>query len=334
MRSQAPGKIIISGEHSVVYGQPALVMAVDRYATATISPQASKLVSFDLLDFHLTSSFTLRALHELKDRLVKNYHMFLQGELSIREVLSKPFDLFHFLVITFLDGLHLTLERGVHIKLESNIPIGCGMGSSAATILSVLRGITEFFALDFIPDTFYQYGLEAEKLQHGRPSGVDPYISLHGGFVRFQNKEAEKKELPSLPMYLINTGLPESTTGECVSFVASHFNKNPIWLEFNTVTENIEKALSENDLLKVQHYIKQNNKLLKQIGVVPNKVQSFIADIENWGAAAKTSGAGAVTGNRGGIVLVFSEQSPHHICEKYGYELIPIKGESIGARIL
>ena len=334
MKAIAPGKIILSGEHSVVYGKPALVMAVNRYASASVFPQQNKQISFDLLDFDTTSSLTIQALRELKHRLFKNYHMFLNGQLGIREVLKKPFELFEFLFITLLDGLQLKMDQGVKIKLSSNIPIGCGMGSSAATILSVLKGVGEYFNLDLNPQKYYDFGLEAEKLQHGFSSGVDPYVSLHGGFVRFQQQKAKKLPMPDMPLYLVNTGIPVSTTGECVSSVANGFQSNKIWDDFENITNAIQIALLQNELKELQRLVKENHLLLTNIGVVPQRINNFIDDIEKWGGAAKIAGAGAVTGENGGIVTVFSEEGPKDICDKYGFSIIPVKGEPLGARIV
>ena len=334
MKAIAPGKIIISGEHAVVYGKPALVMAVDRYAEATVVPRPDHKVSVDLLDFNQSSSLTINALRELKHRLIKNYHLFLNGELGVRDILKKPFELFEFLVITLLDGLQLKMDRGVKIELKSDIPIGCGMGSSAATILSVLRAMSEFLKLELVPEKYYDFGLEAEKLQHGHSSGVDPYISLHGGFIRFQRKEAEKLELPELPIFLVNTGVPETTTGECVAHVASRFKDSPIWNDFEVVTNEIQDALLAQDFSELQRLVKENNRLLQAIGVVPQNISEFIRDIEHWGGAAKIAGAGAVSGDRGGIVTVFAEQAPHEVCSRYGYEILPVKGEPYGARVV
>lgn len=335
MKAIAPGKLILSGEHAVVYGKPALAMAVDRSAQAVITAEAaSDLVSIDLQDYREAESFTLRALRELKNRVMKNYRLFLEGHLSIREVLHKPIELFQFAFITILDGLHLKVADGLKIQLHSNIPIGCGMGSSAATVLSVLRAIGHYFRVEFRPEWYQAYSLEAENLQHGHASGVDTYISLHGGCARFQEGKAEKLPLPHLPMHLVNTGVPETTTGECVANVKDRFGESRIWDEFEAVTNELQKVLSGRDLELIQNVIRENHKLLSEIGVVPSRVQSFIAEVEKQGAAAKVCGAGAVGGDKGGIVLVCSEEAPVELVNQYGYSIMSVRGEPLGARIV
>lgn len=334
MKAIAPGKIILSGEHAVVYGKPALVMAVNRFAEATITGNSEARVNFQLVDFDSSSSITLQALRELRLRLKRNYDMFLNGELGIRDVLKKPFHLFEFLFITFLDSLQLKLDRGIDIQLHSNIPLGSGMGSSAATILSVLRALAGYYSLDFHPDKYFDFGLEAEKLQHGRPSGVDPYIALHGGFVRFQNKQAQPLQVPDLPFYIVNTGVPESTTGECVAHVAQQFESSKIWQDFEAVTDEIQKALVKSDLAEARRWVKENNVLLTTIGVVPPYIQEFIHDLERNGAAAKVAGAGSIRGKSAGMVTVFAEAPPQSVIDNYGFDLMPTTGEPIGARIV
>ncbi|MFH0878883.1 MAG: mevalonate kinase, partial [Lentisphaerota bacterium] len=325
---------IISGEHAVVFGKPALVTAINRNAQAIITPGDADLISFDLPDIQQNGSFTIRALRELTTRVAKNYHMFLNGDLTIREVLLKPIDLFEFAFITVLDGLHLKVANGLNIQMHSNIPIGCGMGSSAASILSVLRAVGHYFRVDFRPDWYYKYSLEAENLQHGHASGVDSYISLHGGCVRFQNGQAVKLPLPRISMYIVNTGVPETSTGECVVQVGRNFGKSNIWDHFEAVTREMEKALMANDLKSVQRCIHENSRLLTEIGVVPQRVQQFISDVEQWGGAAKVCGAGAVAGDKAGVVLVAAETPPVELCTKYGYEIMTVRGEPLGARIV
>lgn len=334
MRAIAPGKLILSGEHAVIYGRPALAMAIDRCAQSVITVGAPDLVSFNLLDLKESDSFTLRALNEMKTRLLKNYQLFLSGELGIRDVLHKPIELFEFAFITLLDGLHLKFGDGLNIQTQSNIPIGCGMGSSAATILSLLRGIGHYFRVEFRPDWFLKYSMEAEKLQHGFPSGVDSYISLHGGCALFRNGEATSVPLPRLRMYLVNTGTPAATTGECVVAVKSQFEHDPIWNDFEAVTVGLEQAVRGHQRDDIQQLVRENNRLLQRIGVVPAKVQQFVRDVEETGGSAKVCGAGAVYGDNGGMVLVLSDKAPAELCQRYGYELMTVRGDPLGARIV
>jgi mevalonate kinase len=335
MKAIAPGKLILSGEHAVVYDKPAIAMAIDRSAQSVVLPSdGTEEISFDLQDFRQNESFTIRALRELKNRLAKSYYLFLEGKMGIRDVLHKPIELFQFAFITILDGLHLKIANGVKIQLHSNIPIGCGMGSSTATVLSVLRGVGHYFRMEFRPEWYRAYSLEAENLQHGHASGVDTHISLHGGCAKFQKGEAKKLPLPRMPMHLVHTGVPETTTGECVSRVREQFENSSIWSEFEAVTNSMEIALLTNDLNDIQNCIRENNRLLAEIGVVPDRVQEFISEVEKWGAAAKVCGAGAVAGDKGGIVMVCSEQAPKQLCDKYGYNIVSVRGEPLGARIV
>jgi len=334
VRAIAPGKLILSGEHAVVYGRPALAMAIDRCAQSVVTADPTDLVSFDLLDFHQSDSFTLRALGELKSRVLKNYHLFLSGDLSIREVLRKPVELFEFAFITILDGLHLKLAEGIKIETSSNIPIGCGMGSSAATILSALRAVGHYFRVEFRPDWYLKYSMEAEKLQHGFPSGVDSYISLHGGCAIFENGVARSIPLPRLSICLVNTGTPLSTTGECVVEVRRRFQQSGIWDEFEAVTREMEQAVSGNRAASFRDLVRENHRLLCRIGVVPPRVREFIGEVEQAGGVGKVCGAGSVTGDAAGIVMVVAPKLPRDLCARYGYSIMAVRGDPLGARIV
>ena len=334
MKAVAPGKLILSGEHSVVYGKPAIAMAIDRSAVFELTPQAGNKVSFDLPGSAESHSLTVMALRDLKRRVDKKYREFLCGEVGIGYVLAAPVDLFRFAFIHTLDGLHRKLDSGIVMKLRSTIPVGCGMGSSAATVLSEIRALGHYLRVDFKPDWYYEYSLEAEKLQHGKPSGVDSYISLHGGCACFKEGVANPLSLPRMKMYMVQTGIPETTTGECVMEVERNFKNSEIWSEFEDVTVAFGEALQSNDDQKLRWLVRENNRLLVAIGVVPARVQRFIADIEQSGGSAKICGAGAVMGENGGVVLVFADVPPTELCAKHGYTVSPVRGDPLGTRMV
>jgi len=334
MKAVSPGKLILSGEHSVVYGKPAVAMAIDRSVTATIEESSDGQISFDLPDISEHDSFTLLALQDFKRRAANNYHLFLDGQLGIRDVLHKPIDLFKFGFITLLDGLHRSLDSGIVIKLKSNLPLGSGMGSSAASVLSELRALGHYLRVDFKPEWYYEFSMEAEKLQHGHPSGVDSYISLHGGCATFENGEAKSVPLPRMQMYLVETGTPEATTGECVMQVKEQFENDMIWNDFEDVTREVETAVRENNDALMRSLLRENHRLLCRIGVVPEKVQKFVGDVEAAGGAAKVCGAGSVRGKNGGVVLVLADFMPTALADKYGYKISPVRGDPLGTRIV
>jgi len=334
MKAIAPGKLILSGEHAVVYGRPALAMAIDRSVEAVITPAAGDAISFDLADYRETESFTLRALEEMKRRIAKSYRLFLDGDLSIREVLRKPVELLEFAFINILDGLHLKLAGGLDVRVKSSIPIGCGLGSSAASVLSMVRAVGHYFRVDFRPDWYYAYSIEVEKMQHGHPSGVDSYVSLHGGAARFQDGRASKIPLPRLPLALVNTGTPETTTGECVAAVRARFAQSAVWDEFGRVTDAMEGALREDRRDDVAACVRENHRLLREIGVVPDRVAAFVDEIERAGGAAKICGAGAVRGDAAGAVMVCGARPTPALCAAYGYRMEPVRGEPLGVRVV
>jgi mevalonate kinase len=334
MKAIAPGKLILSGEHSVVYGRPALAMAIDLNAQSIVTAATDSRICIDLPDLSERNSYTLRALRAFKGRVKKNYHLFLNGELGIRDVLHKPIDLLEFGFIIMLDGLHLKLNKGLNLQMQSTIPIGCGLGSSAATLLSSLRAVGHYFRVDFKPEWYYEYSLEAERMQHGHPSGVDSYISLHGGCALFRDGKAEQIPLPRMPIHLVNTGTPESSTGECVEKVRTRYAESGIWSEFESVTVALQDAVTVNNHEAISGMIRENQRLLNEIEVVPEKVQRFITDLEKEEVSAKICGAGSIRGDAGGIVLVCSEQAPVSLCENYGYTVMTVRGDPLGTRIV
>lgn len=336
MKVFAPGKLILSGEHAVVYGQPALAMAVNRYVVSTARPQLLPLISFTLSDFAYERGLTVFALERLKNRIKRKYQRFVSGDFTIRDVLQQPVELAQFAFSLFQEALNLKLTQGIKIHIQSDIPMGCGMGSSAATVLSIVHAIAHHLKMELSSELFYRLGLEAENMQHGHSSGLDLRVSLYGGCIYVNNDEVFQRTIPTIPMYIVNTGTPETSTGECVSAAAHYFKTSSIGDDFGAVTNAMDVALQSNQTHAVMTTIRDNHRLLTRIGVVPEKVQQFIGQIEQASSAAKICGAGAVAGQKAGIVLVVTEDldALQSLAEHYQYQLLPVSGESRGVHVI
>lgn len=332
VKINAPGKLILSGEHAVVYGSPALAMAVNRYVTATVTHELLPQIFFDLVDLAHHSRLSFSALNHLKDRIKRKYHRFICGDFSVRDVLQKPFELAQFALGIIAESLNLSLPHGVKIHVQSDIPIGCGMGSSAATILSVMHAISHYLQVPLSQEAMFKLALEAENMQHGYSSGLDLRVALNGGCLYMQEQHIETRSLPKLPLYIVNTGTPQTTTGQCVEKAASYFKKSRLQDDFSAVTKTMDQALQQQSWQQMREAIRENHKLLFHIGVVPEKVQQFIKQVELLEGAAKICGAGAVSGDHAGavIVAVDDKQALAALSSRFNYDVIPISGESRG----
>src|SRR5260221_7671008 len=83
--------------------------------------------------------------------------------------------------------------------VQSDIPIGCGMGSSSATILSVMHAVSTYLKIQISPETLYQLALEAENMQHGHSSGFDLRVAQLGGCIYMHNQQIETRAAPAMP---------------------------------------------------------------------------------------------------------------------------------------
>jgi len=334
LRARAPAKLILSGEHAVVYGKPAIAMAIDRYAESTILAGLSSAILFNCLNLRYAKSFTLHALEALKKRLQNKYHAFLEGRCGIRDVLKRPFELLQYTVTHLLETWNIPLSQGLEIRASSDIPMGCGMGSSAALVMSTLYALAHFFKLDLDPARFISVGREAENLQHGYSSGLDLHLAMTGGCLRFEAGQTSERMIPNVPLYMVQTGTPKTSTGESVSFVEKYFKQSSLGEDFAAVTNAFDQALQVGDGAAMQVCIRENHRLLVNIGVVPPKIQAFIQALEQEGAAAKICGAGAVAGDNAGVVLVASDRDLSSITRDFGYTMQGVQGDAHGAHLL
>lgn len=160
--------------------------------------------------------------------------------------------------------------------------------------------------------------------------------------MKFEDGSFKKLNISTSNMFLINTGRPVVTTGECVSKVKKYFvNDSKIGYEFSDLTLNLEKELSSNNINEIIMLMRENHKLLDYIGVVPARVNNYINQVHSLGAAAKICGAGAVSGDTAGAVLaVCPEQdqesmvSLNKLSQEYGFTMQAVKLDGHGIRVV
>ncbi|MDF2182116.1 mevalonate kinase [Neptuniibacter sp. CAU 1671] len=322
MKAQAPGKLILSGEHSVVYGAPALAIAVREKVEVTLEPLsegASITLSSDSFD---ETECALSDLPVLQTQLDKAYEAFLAGERSINGLLACPTDLLFYVLSLF------PAQPGRY-HIHSTIPAGSGLGSSAAVIAALLQTTA---AAEQSATEFMQLVRFCERLQHGRGSLLDAAACTLGGVVRVQNDQVSKVELAmDGGWYRINTGRPDCSTGEVVEYVRQCHGKSSIWTEFSDLTGQLEQHWS--DVSQRSELLRINHRLLQKIGVVPAEVSALVAKIEARGGAAKISGAGAHRGEHAGQLLVYwpEEETENSLAALSGLQPVRLVLSRLGA---
>jgi mevalonate kinase len=321
-----PGKIILSGEHAVVYGCPAIALAINRYVEVEAAFDEKPELIVDIANFNEQIAFPNHNLATVLAEIRQRYKEFQAGERSIREVLDDPYQLIHFVFAQLHERAPQLADLGIYLKINSHIPIGSGLGSSAAIILAIYDALVPLLNITITESELFTLALEAENLQHGYSSGLDLRICHYGGALIYENNKVTRLTIPDFTFYLVDTGHPESTTGECVSAVKSYFENDEIKQQFSNVTHKMIDALKQANISELIDSVRINSRLLENIGVVPTRVRHFIHAIEAAGGAAKICGAGSIVGDNAGMLLVITERNdPQTICDYYGYELLEVK---------
>ena len=334
--ASAPGKLILAGEHAVVYGRPALVCAISRYVHVTIVPAGRAEVGLDAPGIGYRGRLSFPAVRKVVRKARERCRLFAAGAIPVESIAPRPEDLPWF-------AAGLALEHcgedasGLQVQLVSQLPPESGCGSSAAVACAVVGGIAAACGKPLSKDLLFQLVREAEKLRHGTPSGVDPAAAVFGGVMRFQNGTFERLAAGPQEFTLVYTGKPESTTGECVSAVRRRGPAPETWDEFQQVVGNMHRAVETGDHQGLVSAMRKNHRLLCGIGVVPERIQRFIAAVERRGGAGKVCGAGTIRGDAAGILWIVGAGYIDDVCREYGYATftcgVDESGFKVGQRI-
>lgn len=267
------GKIILFGEHFVVYGVPAIASALELKVEAEIVPEEKGIAADDLL--------TGRKVFYRRD------------EAPIIDLMP-----------IFLKQFNLSEKERFYIKLRSNVPRYGGLGSSAALVVAVARAMSDYFKRGFDDYKINEIAYEAEKYFHRTPSGVDNTVATFGGVLWFEkNMEGGPNRIERLkfkkPVEVVigNTGITRDT-GEVVQGVRNRKEKNPekyekIFSEVKKLVHNSRDALLENDLPRVGRLMDENHQLLRKIEVSCGELDTLCETALSSGAfGAKLTGGG------------------------------------------
>ncbi|MBU1031603.1 mevalonate kinase [Patescibacteria group bacterium] len=189
-----------------------------------------------------------------------------------------------------------------NLKITSDIPIGAGLGSSAAVSAASIAALLSFLKVKWDLKLVNKLAYEAEKIFHGNPSGGDNLTVVYGGLVWFTRTNSEKLNLGGFRklaknFVMINTGTPKETTKQMIEMVSKQFTVHGSrFKKFLDHQEQLVRELlpaikngNEKELIRI---IRAGEKNLEGIGVVSPYVKSIIGKIEKAGGAGKICGAG------------------------------------------
>ena len=334
MCSLSGGKVIISGEHSVVYGKPALAFGIDRHTKMHLSCYKSNpsLKCFALINlFSININISIlknEILLQLNSNSIQNN---LNNNINNIEIKHK-FHLIHIIKNIFekirkiieLEKIIYFIENNYFlVSISSEIPVGFGLGSSAAYNVCIINGLCLLVNNLLKKNIFNKKDIlllsnENEKIFHnGTPSGIDASCSLYGGVIIFNSIHEQRNiNIPinnffnkRIAFLLINTKI-QRNGGEFIKNVSDFKNNNKnlfneIINKIGDVTNNIinlitKEDTNEDDCIKFFQLIKLNQKLLKNISVSNDEIDKIINLLEKNGYYGKISGAGG-----GGYILAF-----------------------------
>jgi mevalonate kinase len=318
------------GEHAVVYGRPALVAAIDLRLSARLSDSPEAGVRLDLPGLGVSEHLSWREVRGYARAARERWDEYSAhpGPESFQEMHGEdPAHVVKAALGEAIEALGRDPDGGLDLRVESDLPLGSGFGSSAATAVAVVAGVfswqSSWRSAAADPERIERLALEVERRQHGHPSGVDGATILRGGVLwarklgisgmgtlEIEPVQVRSSLLSRLRVY--DTGMPPEATGAVVAAVRRRRERDPAGfeeildrIEAATVSFRVELERQEEDRDRALHLIRAAEACLEEIGVVPGAVRDAVRRIESLGGAAKVSGAGSISGPGAGSLLVY-----------------------------
>lgn len=287
--ARAHGKAILLGEHGVVFGRPALAVALDRGVVARATAVAS------------TSDCTLH---------IEPWGVTVVPDASSSRDLDRAF-------AALLDAYREAPR--VRVEARTELPGGAGLGSSAALSVAVLRAIDELLGIERMIAEVIACSLAWERVFHGAPSGIDSALAAEGGILVYRKGEAPEVVSAPKPFRICvgDTG-ERSSTRSMVDAVARlrERNRAKIDLVFDSMAalvRNGRLAIEAGDHAAVGQLLDLNHALLASLMLSTEVVESMCASARGAGAfGAKVTGAGG-----GGCVIALAPGKEDDVIEAW-----------------
>ncbi len=267
--ASAPGKIILFGEHFVVHGTKAILAAIDKRVT-------------------VTSTFTENKTIKVNSQLgtievpISSSHEEVKSEF-------RPF--------VYLANKIINSEQnasGLEITIDSDIPIGVGLGSSSACCVAAAASISELFN-ELSSEEILKMSIEAEKTIFPDTSGADCTVCTYGGMIEYPSVEKIDNTF-DLNLLIANSMIPHNTKNSVEK--VNKFKENDeerfsqlCDLETKLIDEVIT-AMKNNDATTFGLKMSENQKYLEEIQISNDTLRDMISSLKEISLGTKITGAG------------------------------------------
>jgi len=286
VKASAPGKIILFGEHAVVYGRPALAVPVTQvHADVDISDSSRPGIWIQAPNIHLHAELnTLPSDHPIAAVI---HNLFFLSRVS-------PFP-------------------SININISSTIPVASGLGSGASVTVALTRALASHVKYSMTDEQVNAFAYEIEKLYHGTPSGIDNTVVTYSRPVYFIKGQAIETFKVHQPFTLVigDTGISAPTI-ESVADVrklweADKAKWEKVFDDVGEISFSARRVIEEGWVKMLGALMDENHAILQEMTVSSPELDKLVAAARSAGAwGAKLSGGG-----RGGnmIALVQPEQA-------------------------
>tara|TARA_B100001142_G_scaffold25844_1_gene23467 strand:- start:1822 stop:2763 length:942 start_codon:yes stop_codon:yes gene_type:complete len=281
-KASAPGKVILFGEHFVVYGIKSILCSINKRVTVTAEKTKERKIS-------------------IESEIGK---LVLEPNESISK-LNSPLKPFYYLANRALKEEN----EGLKIQIESEIPLGAGLGSSSACCVAGAAAIFNLFG-EISKKKILELAIEAEKTIYQNTSGADCTVSTYGGLMEYDKNNGFRKieDKPNFQLVIANSDI-EHSTESMVSKVKEFENQNKdkfyelSSLESKLVND-VLKLIKENKIKEIGEKVNLNQKFLEEIGISNEKLEDMIKIGQTSSYGAKITGSGG-----GGCIFALTNES-------------------------